>query len=160
MSQCRLNRWFKKTLAMVLMLVAGVANADQIRVLLGFDNSGHHVHQVIEVDSTFAAQYSQEALEPIANGNLSPLIRSLEPGVAFIAWFDEQMQLVAVTRESDPRVSSSPAHIQGQSESRRADYSGAWLVDGPATANNMTILLPDNPQLHLSFEQWSVSITP
>ncbi len=149
--------------AIVVTLIAsafaeGQPPQSEQRVLLSFDEAGHHVRQIVRTDGALMTLRSDEATSrsiPSEKPGLQSLIAQLEPGTARLIWRDESGQMVSNTEEPDPRISRAPAHIVGEGRvGSKAD--GAWLVTGPGSGKMLTILLPADPSVALSFEQWDV----
>ncbi len=127
------------------------------RVLLSFDNSGHHVRQIIHSE----AQVLQAEPTPLLETELNYLqaaVADLVPGQAMLLWQDDEGGWYPRSQVPDPRVSHAPAHIFGAENSQVGDVSGAWLVSGSGRASRLIILLPRNTALGLAFEQWDVAL--
>lgn len=167
----------KSLLLVAALLFANSAFAD-LRLLIRFDESGHHLHRLFTVapreilskastmqDTSARSNKSQPITEatPIARGR-SVATASADPtpgrsvqgidGFVRLVWEDSSGLQLAQTLLPDPRVVHSPTHITGVQASRAALTSGAWLATGPAEANSVTILLPESLPLGLSAETW------
>lgn len=134
--------------------------ADDQRILLSFDNSGHQVRQIVRSPPRTLRESSADGVSTVVRGlrDIQVLIAELQPGVAVLLWADDDGHIHARTEEPDPRISHAPAHIDGSSKSRSGNTSGAWLIGGPEEATSVTILLPSDPSLGLAFEQWDVQL--
>ena len=134
------------------------SEASQVRVLLSFDNSGHHVRKVVFTADTLSTPAIEKRDILAADLELPSLEDRLESGMATIIWSNNRMETIAVTTEPDPRLSHSPAQRFQADKTRLSKPAGAWLVDGPASASNLTILLPASFRFRLGFEQWAISL--
>ncbi len=134
------------------------AQASELRVLLAFDNAGHHVRQI--VSNNQGTSIFDEPQASLADDGILPDIEALgaelERGLARLVWLDEQGFVSAVTQEPDPRISHAPTHITGDDGSRVSERKGAWLVTGPDNAQSLVILMPGDERVGLAFEQWEV----
>ena len=132
--------------------------AGEQRVLMSFDNSGHHVRHIANLESTrtLRSGIKNSRVTTLERPDIEAMISELQPGVALIVWTDDEGYLQLKTEEPDPRVSHAPAHINGAGASRLGQRAGAWLVIGPDSATSITILLPSDASLGLGFEQWEV----
>ena len=140
-------------------IASAMAQADELRVLLSFDNAGHQVRQIIRNDrSTSIISKPQAAVAELMLPDISVLGAELERGMARLIWLDDQGYVAAVTQEPDPRVSHSPTHITGANGSRIGEREGAWLVTGPVDALSLVILMPGDDRVGLAFEQWDVPL--
>ena len=141
-----------------LFLCGGaLASTYDLRVLLRFDDAGHHVEKIVRTkqDNTFTAT-SRQSNSARVFPDFDALREAVRPGVASLIWLDDQGYVISVTTAPDPRVSHSPAHIAGVNESRLASESGAWLVSGPEETVKLLIMLPINVSPALAAEQWEV----
>ena len=135
------------------------AGGAQLRLLLRFDESGHHVEKLFRTPHSKSMTGAQRQLAaPGEFPDIDVLSNEVEPGSASLVWLNEQGYVISVTTAPDPRVSHSPAHIAGVDESRVFSQSGAWLVNGPAEAADLLILLPENLAPPLAQEQWNVHL--
>jgi len=85
------------------------SEASQVRVLLSFDNSGHHVRKVVFTADTLSTPAIEKRDILAADLELPSLEDRLESGMATIIWSNNRMETIAVTTEPDPRLSHSPA---------------------------------------------------
>lgn|GEM_PF-1093879 len=168
------------TLVCIAALASVPAHAD-IRVLLRFDATGHHVHRVINIaapksfrpDSEDASNGSRRSiatapapLSAIAGGRSSDhgenlrrpetSVKPVREGFARLSWFDDSGLLISQTSVPDPRVTHSPSHIVGDVAARVGLNDGAWLATGPDAAKTLSIRLGSNFRLGLGPEQWKV----
>lgn len=163
-----------KILTLVVFTVAALCAAavsaeGQQRVLLSFDNAGHHVSQIVRVgvnnktlSVSSSTRLTARSVErgAVANAlDLETLIAQLEPSVATLMWLDENGSTIRNTTEPDPRISHAPTHVSAYGEGRVGESEGAWLVTGPGSGKFLTILLPADTSLALAFEQWTVDLT-
>lgn len=146
-------------LAIVLMSAGASAwaQANELRVLLAFDNAGHHVRQVVRINhGTSIFNAPQASVADRVLPDIAVLGAQLERGLARLVWLDEQGFVSAVTQEPDPRISHAPTHITGDYGSRVGERKGAWLVTGPDDARSLVILMPGDERVGMAFEQWEV----
>lgn len=129
------------------MSLNGSAFGD-LRVLFKFDESGIQAHQVVEV-----AGSGENYPVPVAELPVSPAMN-----VVIMKWADDDGRLLAITQMKDPRVSSSPEHVNPSLVSRVGLVEGAWVENGPDGADTVTIEFPENLILGLAAESWSVSL--
>ena len=141
------------------LLSVSVVQADEQRVLLSFDGSGHQVRQIVYTNS---AMETVPELETSTSSAVVPdlpaLRRDMKPGSATLLWLDDAGLQMALIYEPDPRLSHAPSHIDGSSESRFGEQTGAWLVTGPADATQLLVLMAENQALGLGFETWNLSL--
>lgn len=147
--------------ALAILLVStsafSSAQANELRVLLAFDNAGHHLRQIVRNNhGTSIFDVPQASLADGILPDIEALGAELERGLARLVWLDEQGFVSAVTQEPDPRISHAPTHITGDDGSRVGERKGAWLVTGPDNAQSLVILMPDDDRMGLAFEQWEV----
>ncbi len=138
-------------------LFASDGQASEQRVLLSFDNSGHHVRNIIRSEAQ-SLQPEPTLISAPEGIYLQAVLADLEPGQASLLWLDDQGDWYPSTQVPDPRVSHAPGHINGAENTLVSDVSGAWLVSGPSKASRLIILLPRNTALGLGFEQWEVTL--
>lgn len=146
--------------ALCVLCVSSIVIAGEQRVLMSFDNSGHHVRHIVMSQSRRSMQSTvkDNAASHIEHSDIEALISRLRPGFALLVWKNNAGHSNVQTKVPDPRVSHAPAHINGSGKSRLGKREGAWLVVGPDSATSVNILLPANPSLGLGFEQWEVSL--
>lgn len=131
----------------------------QLRVLLGFDETGHHVHQIVRVVARKTYK-SQPDADRNTSTSMSAAISAMQPGEATLVWQDAQLEVLEITQVPDPRIVHSAASAPGVDASWVGSASGAWLVDGPDNAEHVVILLPENPDLQLVSERWPLWLLP
>ena len=159
MRLCRSAIGAVHALILLCAILSATAQASEQRVLLSFDNAGHHVRQVVRTDrSTSIIDKTQAPVADLVLPDISALGAELERGMARLVWLDGQGYLSAVTQEPDPRVAHSPNHITGAVGSRIGERKGAWLVTGPDDAHSLVILMPGDERIGLAFEQWEVRL--
>lgn len=143
-----------------LLCITSVTAAGEQRVLLSFDNAGHHVRHVVKLKRTTTTNplTKNPLVLNLERPDINALMRQLQPGVALLVWTDNEGYAHLHTREPDPRISHAPAHINRAGASRLGQAAGAWLITGPDVATMVTILLPSDPSLGLASEQWAVSL--
>ena len=133
--------------------------ADEQRVLLSFDGSGHQVRQIVHTNSASGiVPGSETSTSRAVVPDLPALRRDMKPGSATLLWLDDAGLQMALVYEPDPRLSRAPSHIDGTSESRFGEQAGAWLVTGPAGATQLLVLLAEDQVLGLGFETWNLSL--
>ncbi len=129
------------------MSLSGSAYGD-LKVLFTFDNSGIEAHWVVEIAASGENYPATVAELPISpKGNL-----------VMMKWMDASGQLLSVTQMSDPRVASSPEHMNPSSVSRVGLTEGAWVGVGPNGSETVIVAFPQNVALGLDLETWSVSL--
>jgi len=168
------------TLFCITTLAYVPAHAD-VRVLLRFDATGHHVHRVISISAPEIFRPDREGssdgsrrniatarapLSAIAGGRSSDHGENSQrfettekrdrEGFAQLAWFDDRGLLISQTVVPDPRITHSPSHIVGAEASRVGLENGAWLATGPDAARSLSIRLGSDFSLGLGPEQWQV----
>ena len=127
--------------------LSGSAFAD-LRVLFTFDELGVRAQQVVKV-ADLGENYPTSVAE-------LPVM-SQDSGV-MMKWVDSNGQLLALTQIPDPRVTSSPGHVNPSSGSRVGLSAGAWVGKGPDGTETVTIEFPESVALGLSQETWSVTL--
>ena len=127
--------------------LSGSAYGD-LKVLFTFDNSGIKAHRVVEIPAS--GEYY-----PLPLAELPVLPKG---NMVMMKWMDASGQLLAVTQMSDPRIASSPEHMNPSSVSRVGLIEGAWVGDGPDGSEVVIIEFPQNVVLGLGLETWSVSL--
>lgn len=125
--------------------VSGSAYGD-LKVLFKFNYSGVEAHRVVEINET-GENYRVSLAEP-------PVAPS--ENVVIMRWFDADGQVLAVTQTSDPRIASSPAHVDPALLSRVGLMEGAWVDTGPDGTETVNVEFPENAALGLTGETWSV----
>ena len=127
--------------------LSGSAFAD-LRVLFTFDTLGVKAHQVVQL-ADLGENYPTSVAElPVLS----------QDNVVMMKWVDSNGQLLALTQIPDPRVTSSPGHVNPSSASRVGLTEGAWVGDGPDGTEMVTVEFPESVALGLSQETWSVSL--
>lgn len=136
----------------LLILCVGVSLSGSVyadlRVLFTFDKMGVKAQQVVEVAGSGENYPASVAELPVL---------SME-NLVMMKWIDSNGQLLAVTQIPDPRVISSPGHVNPSSVSRVGLTEGAWVGDGPDGTEVVTIEFSENVTLGLGRETWSVSL--
>jgi len=174
-------------LLLIILGLSPVLSAD-VRVLIRFDASGHHVHKLVHLPTVKQPETTRDDLVPSSpqatdtrRGTPINRSRSLVAATApipsltgqgptqfltrnrefvTIHWFDVSGSLIAETFVTDPRIAHSPAHVQVVAASKTGFRTGAWLAIGPDSADNFSIYLPENPTLDLPAEVWQLSLKP
>lgn len=127
--------------------LSGSAHGD-LKVLFKFDSSGIQAHRVVEIAGStgnYPTSVPELPLSPSEN-------------LVIMSWVDADGQLLAVTQVSDPRIASSPEHMNPSSVSRVGLLEGAWVNNGPDGTETVIIEFPENAALGLATEIWSVSL--
>lgn len=127
--------------------LSGSVYAD-LKVLFTFDASGIKVQQVVETTGS-AVNY---------RASLSELPVTAVENTVTIRWMAASGQLLAVTHMPDPRITSSPEHVNPSSVTRVGLIEGAWVGDGPAGTERVTVEFSGYPALGLAPESWSVTL--
>ena len=127
--------------------LSGSASAD-LRVLFMFDTSGVRADQVVDVADSGENYPASVAELPVLPQEYMVMMK----------WMDSNGQLLAVTQIPDPRVASSPGHIDPSSVSSVGLAEGAWVGNGPDGAEMVTVDFPERIALGLSPETWTVSL--
>jgi len=153
-----------------LSIIATVAQAD-LRVLFRFDESGHHVHSLTKAPSrqllrksasdgaSILARSADMAHWPSVEERVDAARMNLHESTATLLWFDANGRWLSNTQVPDPRVTHSPAHIDGVTESFVSLSTGAWLANGPDEAALVTILFPAHAALALGAEEWHAEMS-
>ncbi|ASJ72364.1 hypothetical protein [Granulosicoccus antarcticus] len=129
------------------MSLCGAAHAD-LKVLLTFDSSGVKVNRVVEI-----ADSGENYL-----ASLAELADAAPVNMVIMKWLGADGQPLAITRIADPRVASSPEHMNPSVRSRVGLNGGAWVCDGPDGTESIIIDFPENAALGLVAETWPVSL--
>ena len=127
--------------------LSGSAYGD-LKVLFTFDDSGIEALRVVEIAASGENYPATVAELPVLpQGNM-----------VMMKWMGASGQLLAITQRSDPRVTSSPGHINPSSVSRVGLIEGAWASEGPDGTELVVVEFPQNVDLGLSPETWSVPL--
>lgn len=129
------------------MLSYGNAHAD-IKVLFKFDSSGVKANRIIDIEGS-GENYP---------ASLAELAVRAPENLVILTWLDANGETLAVTRIIDPRVTSSPEHMNPSVRSRVGLDGGAWACDGPDGAESVLVEFPENSALGLMAETWPVSL--
>ncbi len=127
--------------------LSGSAYGD-LKVLFTFDDSGIEALRVVEIAAS-GENYPATVAE---------LPASPQGSMVMMKWMGASGQILAVTQIFDPRVTSSPEHINPSSVSRVGLIEGAWVGEGPDDAEVVVVEFPQNIALGLDLETWSVSL--
>jgi hypothetical protein len=149
--------------ATATVLIATALQAD-VRVLFRFDETGHQVHRVFQLQPepiSSVLQQRERGSAPGKQSNPSETHNSETHnagdtlhGEARVSWFNAAGAWLTTSLVADPRISHAPAHIDGGSASQVVQSQGAWLATGPAAAARVTIELPENLSIGLGHEIW------
>lgn len=137
----------------VTLLFASQLFAAQ-RILIRFDESGHHIHRVVAVaPKKFVPQSDTQELKPRA--------AELQKRYAMqVQWYDSSGYLLATDYLTDPRVSHTPSHTSSENRDAKPTFvrllDGAYVVTGPSQSTLLHINLPDRFDVGLAAETWQV----
>ena len=127
--------------------LSGSAYGD-LKVLFTYDDSGVNAHRVVEISSSGENYPATMAELPVLPA----------PNMVMMKWMDAGGELLAVTQISDPRITSSPEHMNPSSMSRIGLFEGAWVGNGPDGTKIVVVEFPQNVALGLDPATWPVSL--
>ena len=131
----------------VALSLSGNAYGD-LKVLFTYDDSGVNAHRVVEIPASgenYPASMAELPVSPTSN-------------MVMMKWLGAGGELLAVTQISDPRITSSPEHVNPSSVSRMGLIEGAWVGNGPDGTEIVVVEFPQNVALGLDLVTWSVSL--
>jgi len=156
----RYTRYLLTMLAVCIVAAIGTSSvlADEQRVLIRFDDSGHQVKNVWQTGAN-----TGKIKEPLARSSQTmpfdaAALSYPEPGSALVVWLDSQHVELLRSFEPDPRLSHAPSHINGAGQSRIGGREGAWLITGPVLAVSVYIMLPADLSVGLGPERWELAL--
>lgn len=120
------------------------------RVLIRFDESGHHLHRVVPIAAEkFVLQSDSK----------STVLKDAEQQQRYamrIQWYDSAGNLLATDYQADPRVSHTPSQNRDTKPTFVRLLDGAYVVTGPVQGTLLQITLPDRFDVGLAAEIWQV----
>lgn len=132
------------------MLLACNAQAD-VRVLINFDESGHRVHRLVNVENTNPAfattQPSQSDIEK-------------SQGKVALFWIGANGATLLSASMDDPRLTHTPLTSADTGPTFVRLTEGAYLVSGPSNSTILEIRLPANNALALQAQTWQFKLIP
>jgi len=146
-----LNRFRIASLVVTLLialLFAGLLQAE-IRVLIKFDESGHHIHRLVSVASINPLL---EAEQQVQADILS------DPGSVVVRWLDGDGSTLQMTNMEDPRLTHLPLTGADTRPTIVDINQGAYLVSGPSESTILEIRLPANGALALDAQTWQFEL--
>jgi hypothetical protein len=135
-------------LTAVTMLFASQAIASQ-RVLIRFDETGHHLHRVVAIAAKNFVPQSDSKDAVLAGAEQQRYAMQVQ-------WFDSSGYLLATDYQADPRVSHTPSKQRYTKPTFVRLLNGAYVVTGPAQGTLIQISLPDRFDVGLAAETWQV----
>ncbi len=124
----------------------------EMRVLIAFDESGHHLHRQVFIDPGGESNQILFARHKQRN-NVVAAVDQIS-----VHWIDANGAELDVTNHTDPRVVHAPPDPGASIPSLVAVYKGAYLIQGPDSAVQLLINLPERTVPPLSAEQWTLDL--
>ncbi len=135
----------------VMLLFSSQLLAEQ-RVLIRFDETGHHLHRVVSLTAEKTVPLS-DTKEAVSTNALSPQRYDMQ-----VQWYDSVGNLLATHHQADPRVSHAPSQQRSVKPTFVRLLNGAYVVTGPASSTLVHIKLPDRLDVGLAAETWQVHL--
>lgn len=129
-----------------MLLFASQLSAEQ-RVLIRFDESGHHLHRVVAMPAEkFVPQSDTQSDTQFDTQRYAMQVQ----------WYDSVGHLLATDYVADPRVSHTPSQKPNTKPTFVRLLDGAYVVTGPMQSTVLQITLPDRFDVGLAAETWQV----
>lgn len=154
----------KKALLLLFLVLAGVSPVSaELRVLFRFNENGHSVHRVVDLATRQAIMSKGSAARTPLHGfevSLGNEVRRRlsETGLVNVIWWDINGARISTTEVPDPRITRSPAHVDGSVSTFAALKAGGWMVTGPGNAVAVSVFFPSYLELGLNEAHWQASL--
>lgn len=143
--------WVRIMCVAAALLLASPVLASQ-RVLIRFDETGHHLHRVVSIAVEKSAPQSDSKV-PVSKDVVSPQRYAMQ-----IRWYDPTGNLLATDYQADPRVSHAPSQKSSVKPTFVRLLNGAYVVTGPPQSTLLQIKLPDRLDVGLAAEIWQIHL--